>query len=159
MRIAPMLAFLNDIHAVGLPIAQGLTLTETFYWDRDARTRAFLDRIRPKLANTYPNQANAGTYAGVLHYLKAAADLGPVEARRSGAAAVARMKAMPTDDDAYGPGRIREDGRGLFPAYLFRVKTPAESTGPWDLYTLLATTPADQTARPYSETSCPMIKA
>jgi branched-chain amino acid transport system substrate-binding protein len=158
MRIAPMLAFLNDIHAVGLPIAQGLTLTETFYWDRDARTRAFLDRIRPKLANVYPNQAHAGTYAGVLHYLKAVAAIGPAEARGHGAAAVARMKAMATDDDAFGAGRIREDGRGLFPAYLFRVKAPAESTGPWDLYTLLATTPAEQTVRPYSETNCPLIK-
>jgi branched-chain amino acid transport system substrate-binding protein len=159
MRVAPMLCFLNDIHAVGLAIAQGLTLTETFYWDRDARTRAFMDRVRPKTPNNYPNQAHAGTYGGVLHYLKAAASLGPIEAKRSGAATVARMKAMPTDDDAFGPGRIREDGRGLFPAYLFRVKTPAESSGPWDLYTLVATTPADQTARPYSETNCPLVKS
>jgi branched-chain amino acid transport system substrate-binding protein len=101
---------------------------------------------------------HAGSYAAALHYLKAAADMGAGEAKRSGAAAVARMKAMPTDDDAFGPGRIREDGRKLQPAYLFAVKSPAESKGPWDYYKLLATTPADQAARPLNQGGCPLIR-
>jgi branched-chain amino acid transport system substrate-binding protein len=84
--------------------------------------------------------------------------MGPAEAKRSGAAAVARMKAMPTDDDAFGQGRIREDARKLHPAYLFEVKTPDESKGPWDYYKLLATTAADQAARPLDQGGCPLVR-
>jgi len=85
--------------------------------------------------------------------------MGAAEAKKSGTAAVARMKATPTDDDAFGPGRIREDGRKLHPAYLFQVKTPEESRFPWDYYRLLVTTPADQAARPMTEANCPMLKS
>ncbi|GAN76137.1 ABC transporter branched-chain amino acid permease [Acidisphaera rubrifaciens HS-AP3] len=159
MRLAPMLSFITDIHALGLDVAQGITLTESFYWNLNDRTRAFAKRLQPKMGNFMPNQAQASAYSSVLHYLKVAAAMGPAEAKRSGAATVARMKAMPTDDDAFGPGKIRIDGRGLFPAYLFRVKTPAESRGEWDLYDLVATTPADQTAVPLSESACPLVKA
>ena len=159
MLIAPMLMFISDVHALGLDIAAGLTLTESFYWDLNERTRAFTKRIVAKSPRLYPNQAHASAYSSVLHYLRTVSDMGVAEARRSGAATVARMKAMPTDDDAFGPGRIREDGRGLFPAYLFRVKTAAESKSEWDLYTLLATTPGPDAARPLSESGCKMIKA
>jgi branched-chain amino acid transport system substrate-binding protein len=100
----------------------GSVLSETqHYWDLNDRTRAFTNRVRPKTPNNWPNQAHASAYSSVLHYLKTVADMGPAEAKRSGAATVARMKQMPTDDDAFGPGRIREDGRGVFPAYLFQV--------------------------------------
>ncbi len=158
MRIAPMLMFITDVHALGLDIASGLTLTESFYWDLNERTRAFTKRILPNTPRNYPNQAHASSYASTLHYLKAVADMGVAEARRSGAATVARMKAMPTVDDAFGKGSIRADGRGLFPAYLFRVKTRAESTGEWDLYTLLTTTPGAQTARPLAESGCKLVR-
>ena len=158
MRVAPLLMFITDVHAIGLDVAQGLTVTESFYWDLNERTRAFTDRVRPKTPNNWPNQAHASAYSGVLHYLKAVADMGPAEAKKSGAATVARMKRMPTDDDAFGPGRIREDGRGVFPAYLFQVKTKAESRGEWDLYKLVATTPAEEAVRPLSESGCRLVR-
>jgi branched-chain amino acid transport system substrate-binding protein len=159
MLIAPMLMFISDVHALGFDIAAGLTLTESFYWDLNPRTRAFASRIIPKSPRNYPNQAHASSYSSTLHYLKTVADMGVAEAKRSGAATVQRMKAMPTDDDAFGPGRIREDGRGLFPAYLFRVKNAAESKGEWDLYNLLATTPGPEAARPLSDSGCKMVRA
>ncbi len=159
MLIAPMLMFITDVHALGLDVAAGLTLTESFYWDLNDRTRAFTNRILDKGSRLHPNQAHASSYSSTLHYLKTVTDMGPAEAKRSGAATVARMKQMPTEDDAFGPGRIREDGRGLFPAYLFRVKTAEESKGEWDLYKLLATTPGPDAARPLSETGCKLIRA
>ena len=159
MTVAAMLMFIPDVHALGLQAAQGLVLTETFYWDLNDRTRAFTRRVLPKMnPNWRPDMEHAGSYAAALHYLKAAADMGPGEAKRSGAAAVARMKAMPTDDDAFGPGRVREDGRKLQPAYLFQVKSPGESKGPWDYYKLLATTPTDQAARPLGQGGCPLVR-
>jgi branched-chain amino acid transport system substrate-binding protein len=146
------------VHAVGLDVAQGLTLTESFYWDLNDRTRAFTNRVTPRTPDNWPNMIHAGCYAGTLHYLKAVQRIGAANAKASGAAAVAAMKAMPTDDDAFGKGRIREDGRGMFPSYLFQVKTPAESKGPWDFYMLLATVPAEEAFRPLKDGGCPMIK-
>ena len=158
VSIAALLIFVGDVHALGLPAAQGLLLTESFYWDLNDRTRAFSGRIAPRMrADWRPNMEHAGSYGAVLHYLKAASNMGAAEAKKSGAATVARMKAMPTDDDAYGPGRIREDGRLLHPAYLFQVKTPAESTGPWDYYKLVATTGPEQAARTLEEGKCAMV--
>jgi branched-chain amino acid transport system substrate-binding protein len=101
----------------------------------------------------------AGTYAGSLHYLKVAGAMGAAEAKKDGAATVARMKATPTDDDCFGNGSIRQDGVALHPAYLWQVKKPSESKGPWDYLKLLATTPADQAFRPLNETGCPLVKA
>jgi branched-chain amino acid transport system substrate-binding protein len=115
--------------------------------------------VKSKTPNNYPNMDHAGCYAGTLHYLKAVADVGAAQAKQDGKAVVARMKAMPTDDDCFGKGSIREDGRGLFPTFLFQVKTPGESKGPWDYYKLLATTPADQAWRPLSEGACPLMKS
>ena len=159
MRIAPMLMFITDVHALGFEIASGLTLTESFYWDLNDRTRAFTKRILPKTPRNYPNQAHASSYSSTLHYLKVVADMGVAEAKRSGAATVQRMKQMPTEDDAFGRGSIRADGRGLFPAYLFQVKTQAESHGEWDLYKLLATTPGPEAARPLADSGCKMVRA
>jgi branched-chain amino acid transport system substrate-binding protein len=159
MRIAPLLMYITDVRALGLQIAGGLHLTETFYWDLNDRTRAFTSRVRPKTPNNLPNQAHASVYSSVLHYLKVAAAMGPAEARRSGAATVARMKKMPTDDDAFGTGSVREDGRGVFPGYLFRVKTAEESRGPWDLYELVSTTPASEAVRPLGQTGCNLVRS
>ena len=159
MRLAAMLIFISDVHALGLEVAQGLTLSNSYYWDLNDRTRAFNARVRSKTPNNWPGMLHAGCYAGTLHYLKAAADMGIAAAKADGAAAIARMKAMPTDDDCFGQGTIRPDGRKLHPGYLFEVKKPSESRGPWDYYRLLATTPANEAFRPASESTCPLSRA
>ena len=102
---------------------------------------------------------HAGCYAGTLHYLKTVVDMGVAQAKADGRATVARMKAIPADDDCFGKTTIREDGRNLVPAFLFEVKKPSESKGPWDYYKLLATTPADEAARPLAEGHCPLVHA
>jgi branched-chain amino acid transport system substrate-binding protein len=157
MKFAALLMGLVDVHALGLESGQGLLLTESFYWDLNDRTRAFTARIRPKNGDKPVGMVPAGCYGATLHYLKAVADMGAAAAKADGAAAVARMKAMPTDDDAFGPGSIRVDGRALHPVYLFEVKTPAESKGPWDYYKVAATTPGDQAFRPLGEGGCPLV--
>ncbi len=151
MKIAPMLMFITDVHSLGLETCAGLTTTETFYWDRDDRTRAFTKRLIVKTPNNYPNQAHASSYAITLHYLKTAQAMGAAEAKKSGRATVAKMKSIPTDDDAFGKGRVRADGRGEFPAYLFQVKSQSESTGPWDLYKLEHTSPPADVLHPLDE--------
>jgi branched-chain amino acid transport system substrate-binding protein len=159
IKLAGLLVFISDVHALGLQTAQGLNLTESFYWDLNDRTRAFTDRVIKKTDGFHPGMGQAGCYGGTVHYLKAVAAMGAAEAKKSGAATVTRMKAMPTDDDAFGAGSIREDGRGLHPTYLFEVKKPSESKAPWDYYKLVATTPADQAFRPLAEGGCPMVHA
>ena len=158
-RVAALLMFISDVHALGLGAAQGSVCSETFYWDMNDRTRAFSARMRANHGIGAPTMVHAGCYASVLHYLKAAADMGVAAAKADGAAAVARMKAMPVDDDAFGQGRIRADGRKLHPAYLFEVKAPAESRGPYDYYKLLETTPAEQAFRPEAEGNCPLVRS
>jgi branched-chain amino acid transport system substrate-binding protein len=143
MKLAPLLMFIQNPHALGPQICGGLLTTETFYWDANDRTRAFTKRLLAQTkANNYPNQAHASSYGSTIHYLKAVAAMGGAAAKASGRATVAKMKALPTDDDAFGPGRVRADGRGEFPGYLWQVKTPEESKGEWDLYKLVRTTPA-----------------
>src|SRR3984957_16131077 len=128
MTVAAMLMQSTGVHALGLPTAQGLRYSESYYWDLNDRTRAFNSRIKGKTPNgIWPNMTQAGDYAVTLHYLKAVADMGVAAAKADGRAAVERMKKMPTDDDAFGPGRIREDGRALHPVYLFEAKKPSES--------------------------------
>ena len=157
-KLAGMVMFTTDIHAIGLEAAQGLLLSEVFYWDLNDRTRAFLNRVRAKTPQNWPNQEHAGTYSACLHYLKAVADLGAARAKASGIEVVQRMKAMPTEDDCFGAGRVREDGRKIHPAYLFEVKSPAESRGPWDYYKLAGTVPAEQAFRPVEEGGCPLLR-
>ena len=106
-----------------------------------------------------PGMSQAGCYGAVLHYLKAVADMGVEAAKAYGADAVSRMKAMPCDDDAFGPGTIRADGRKLHPAYLFEVKTPGESRGPWDYYKLLQTTSGEEAFRPIAEGGCALVRS
>ena len=158
MSLAALVAYTTDIRSIGIELAAGTRLSETYYWDLNERTRSFQKRIQPKVA-LWPNMAQAGDYSCTLHYLKTVADMGAAAAKADGAATVARMKAMPTDDDCFGPGRIREDGRKIHPVYLFEVKQPSESKGEWDLYKLLGTTPADEAFRPLSDNACPMVKA
>jgi branched-chain amino acid transport system substrate-binding protein len=158
MSVAAMIAYTNDVRSIGLDTAQGLKLTECYYWDLNNRTRAFNDRVKDKVT-LWPNMSQAGNYSAAMHYLKTVADIGATAAKADGAATVMRMKAIPTDDDVFGPGRIREDGRKIHPAYLFEVKKPSESKQEWDLYRLIGSTPAEEAFRPLSERACPLIKA
>ena len=157
MNIAAMVAYTTDMRSVGIEMAAGTRLSETYYWDLNERTRSFQKRIQPKVT-LWPNMAQAGNYSCTLHYLKAVQDLGAAQAKRSGAETVARMKAMPTEDDCFGPGKIRADGRKITPAYLFEVKKPSESKHEWDLYKLIGTTAAEDAFRPLSDNACPLVK-
>jgi branched-chain amino acid transport system substrate-binding protein len=153
-KLAGLLVFITDVHALGLPTAQGLTLTETFYWDHDDKTRAFAKRFAPQDKGIYPTMVHAGVYASLLHYFKA------VEALKSddGTKVIAKMKELPTDDPLFGKGSIRIDGRKIHPAYLFEVKKPSESKGPWDYYKLVATIPANEAFRPLKDGGCSLVK-
>jgi branched-chain amino acid transport system substrate-binding protein len=153
--LAGLLVFVVDIHALGLKIAQGLILTEAYYWDRDDASRAFAKRFAPQFKGLMPTMVHAGVYAEVLHYLKA------VEALKStndGAAVVAKMKEIPTDDPLFGKGQVRIDGRHIHPMYLFEVKKPDESKAPWDYYKVRATIPAEEAFRPLDKGGCPLVK-
>jgi branched-chain amino acid transport system substrate-binding protein len=153
-NLAGLLVFITDVHALGLPTAQGLIFTEAFYWDLNDKTRAFAKRFAELDRGIHPTMIHAGVYAATLHYLKA------VEALKSddGTKVIAKMKEMPTDDPLFGKGTIRADGRKLHPMYLFEVKKPSESKAPWDYYKLRATTPADQAFRPIDQGDCPLVK-
>jgi branched-chain amino acid transport system substrate-binding protein len=159
MKIAALLMFINDVHALGLDTAAGLNLTESFYWDLNDRTRAFTRRVLPKTPTNYPNMDHAGNYSATLHYLKTVADMGAAEAKKDGVATINRMKAMPVEDDCFGKTKIREDGRNMVPSFLFEVKKPSESKGPWDYYKLVASTPGEEAFRPLADGHCPFIKA
>jgi branched-chain amino acid transport system substrate-binding protein len=154
-NLAGLLVFLTDVKALGLQTAQGLIFTETFYWDQNDATRAFTKRFSAQAPrNNYPTMIHAGVYSAVLHYLKA------IEAAKTddGGKVIAQMKAMPTDDPLFGKGSVRADGRKIHPALLVEVKKPSESKGPWDLYKIRATIPADQAFRPLAEGGCPLVK-
>ncbi|HXZ47830.1 MAG TPA: ABC transporter substrate-binding protein [Usitatibacter sp.] len=153
-NLAGLLVFLTDIHGIGLEKAQGLILTNTFYWDLNDQTRAWSKRYAAQLHGQYPTMSQAGVYAGVLHYLKAVQAIDSDDGTR----VVAEMKKLPTDDPIFGKGSIREDGRAIHPAYLWEVKKPSESKGPWDYYKLRATIPADEAFRPLKDGGCPLVK-
>jgi branched-chain amino acid transport system substrate-binding protein len=153
--LAGLLVFVVDVHSLGLKIAQGLILTEAFYWDQDDASRAFAKRFAPQFKGLMPTMVHAGVYASVLHYLKA------VEALKStddGSAVVAKMKEIPTDDPLFGKGQVRIDGRHIHPMYLFEVKKPDESKAPWDYYKLRATIPAEEAFRPLDKGGCFLVK-
>jgi branched-chain amino acid transport system substrate-binding protein len=154
-RLAGLLVFVTDVHALGLPIAQGIQFTEAFYWDMNDDTRAWTKRFVEKMnGKQYPTMNHAGTYGGMLHFLKA------IEAAqtRDGAKIVAKMKELPTEDVTFGKGRVREDGRHIHPMYLWEVKKPSESKGAWDYYKLVKTIPAEQAWRPLDQGNCPLVK-
>ncbi len=154
MQLAGLLVFISDVHSMGLPVAQGLALTNSFYWDLNDRTRAFSERLKPKSPARRPTMMQAGVYSSVLHYLKVASAMGVVQAKQDGAATVVQLKATPTGDDAFGSGKFRVDGRKIHPSYFWEVKTPAESKGPWDYYKPVGSTPADQAFRPLDKGGC-----
>jgi branched-chain amino acid transport system substrate-binding protein len=156
-RLAGLLVFISNINALGLDIAQGLTFTETFYWDMNDGTRAWSKRFSERMkTHAEPTMVQAGDYASTLHYLKTLEAMGGNS--HDGAKVVAKMKELPTDDPLFGKGMIRVDGRKIHPAYLFEVKKPSESKYPWDYYKLLATIPAEEAFRPLAQSECPLVK-
>jgi branched-chain amino acid transport system substrate-binding protein len=155
-KFAGLLVFATDVIALGLPTAQGLTLTETWYWDMNDANRAWTKRWQQERPNKFPTMIHAGVYAGVTHYLKAVAAL---KSGADGKAVVAKMKELPTDDALFGKGTIRPDGRKIHDAFLFEVKKPGESKHPGDLYTLKATIPAAEAFRPLKDGKCELVKS
>jgi len=154
-KLAGLLVFVMDIHSLGLDVSQGLQLTEAFYWDQDDKSRAFTERYKKKMDGRVPNSIQAGYYAMITHYLKAVEALG---SDGPGDAVVAKMKELETDDPLFGKGHIRVDGRHMHDMYLFEVKAPSESQGPYDYYKLIATVPPEKAFRPLEEGECPLVK-
>ena len=153
-HFAGLLVFISDVQALGLKTAQGLVLTETFYWDMNDATRAWTKRWQVERPGKFPTMNQAGVYSAITHYLKAVAAL---KSATDGKAVVAKMKEMPTDDPLFGKGYVRADGRKIHPAYLFEVKKPEESKYPGDDYKLRATIPAEEAFRPMKDDNCPMV--
>ena len=156
MKLAAIFGSITVAHGIGTNDAQGLLMAESFYWDLNDRTRAFAKRVLSKAPTNMPNAIHAACYAGTLHYLKAVTDLG-ITQKTDGAAVIARMKAVPAEDDCFGRTVIRTDGRAMVTPYLLQVKKPSESKGEWDLFNVLSSMPADETAEPLDR--CPLVKA
>jgi branched-chain amino acid transport system substrate-binding protein len=155
-KLAALLMMLPDLHGVGLDTAQGLVLSEAFYWDLNDGTRAFGQRYGARMNGWMPSMVQAGDFACNAHCLKAMAALG-MTTTRSGRAIVQQMKALPTDDPLFGKGIVRADGRVLHPMYLFEVKSPSESRYAWDYYKVLRTIDGDHAFRPIADGHCPMV--
>jgi branched-chain amino acid transport system substrate-binding protein len=156
-KLAALLLFLTDVKAIGLETAQGLNFTETFYWDMNDETRAFSKKFAARMKNgAPPTMVQAGVYSGLIHYFKALDALGGNP--HDGIKVVEKMKSMPTDDPLFGKGAIQPNGRTIHSAYLFEVKKPSESKGPWDFYKLIGTVPGDQAFTPLSESKCALLK-
>jgi branched-chain amino acid transport system substrate-binding protein len=154
-KLAGLLVFLSDIHALGLKNAQGLQFTDPWYWDMNDANRAFAKEFAAANSGKHPTFINAGVYSAVTHYLKAAEAAGDV---KDGKALIEKAKSMPTDDRLFGKGSIRADGRKIHEMHLFEVKKPEESKAPYDYYKKLATIPADQAFRPLAEGGCSLVK-
>jgi len=153
-KLAGLLVFITDVHSIGLPLAQGLQLTEAFYWDLNDGTRAFAKRFGAKMNGRMPTSIQAGFYSAVKHYLEAIKAAGTDQPD----AVMAKMKATPTDDPLFGKGYIRADNRKMHTMYLFEVKSPAESKGPYDYYKLIRTIPGEEAFRPLEKSDCPLVK-
>jgi branched-chain amino acid transport system substrate-binding protein len=152
-KLAGLLVFATDVQSLTLPVAQGLVLTESFYWDLNDETRAWTKRYRAK-KDRLPSMLTAGVYSSTLHYLKAVQAAGTDDAK----AVMAKMREMPVNDVMTKNGKLREDGRLVRDMYLFEVKAPADSKGKDDIYKLVATVPGDQAYRPLKEGKCPFVK-
>jgi branched-chain amino acid transport system substrate-binding protein len=152
-QLVALIAFISDIHSLGLKDAQGLMLTEAFYWDLDDATRAWSQRFYQR-NKRMPSMTQAGAYGAVTHYLKAVKAVGSKDADK----VMAQMRATPINDFMTHDGTLRIDGRVLRDMYLFQVKKPDESKGEWDLYKLVATIPAAEAFRPLSDGGCPLVK-
>ncbi len=156
-KLAALLLFITDVKAIGLETAQGLSFTETFYWDMNDKTREFSKRFAARIKNgAPPTMVQAGVYAGLLHYFKALEALGGNP--HDGVKVVEKMKSIPTDDPLFGKGEIQPNGRTIHSAYLFEVKKPSKSKSPWDYYKLIGTVPGDQAFTPLSESKCALLK-
>jgi len=154
-NLAGLLVFITDVHALGLKTAQGLILTEAWYWDANENNRAFAKEFGAANKGNMPTMVQAGVYSAVMHYLKAVHEL---KSDADGTAVVKKMKSMPTDDKLFGKGSIREDGRKIHDMYLFEVKKPEETKGAWDYYKIRATIPAAEAFRPIDQGECPLVK-
>lgn len=153
-KLAGLLVFITDVHSLGLKLAQGIQLTESFYWDMDDKTRAWSTRFAERFDGKRPSMPQAGVYSAVAHYLKAIAAAGTDD----GKVVAEKMREMPVDDFMTKSARIRKDGRVMRDFYLFEVKAPSESKGPWDYYKLVRVIPAEEAARPEAEGGCPYVK-
>ena len=153
-RLAGLLVFIMDVDSLGLKTAQGLLLTEAYYWDQNDATRAFAKRFEAAYNGKVPTSGQAGVYGAVSHYLKAMQAAGTDDALK----VVAKMREIPINDFMTKNGHLREDGRVMRDMYLFEVKKPDESKYPYDYYKQLAVIPADQAYRPLSESECPLVK-
>jgi branched-chain amino acid transport system substrate-binding protein len=156
-KLAGLLVFISDVKSMGLQVAQGLLLTEAFYWDLNDKTRAWSKRFAARNEGRYPTMNQAGVYASMLHWMKAI-DAMDKEKARSGSAVVAKMKEIPTEDDLFGKGMIRKDGRTIHDMYLFQVKKPSESKMDYDFYKVVATIPGAEAFRPMDQGGCPLVK-
>jgi branched-chain amino acid transport system substrate-binding protein len=159
IRMVALAAQTTDLHGMGLDVGAGLITTQPFYWDLNDRTRAFTKRVLPKTPSNYPSMTHAGAYSALLHYMKAVAVLGTDKAKASGRDTVVAMKALPTDDDCLGVGRVREDGRKIHTTYLFEAKKPSESHAPWDYQKVIDTMGPEESFRPLAEGGCSFVKA
>ena len=153
-KLAALLIFISDVHSLGLKVAQGLNLTEAFYWDLNEGTRAWSKRFAAQMGGRMPTMDHAGVYAGLMHYLKAVSAVHG----KDPTAVMAKMKATPTDDPLFGKGSVRVDGRTVHDMYLFEVKKPDESKGPYDYYKLIATIPGAEAFRPLNQGGCALVK-
>ena len=159
--LVPLQGLLQDVHAIGVDTAKGLLICDPWYWDLNQRTRRLTQAVLPAMPpGLYPSAPQVGAYSAVMHCLKAASAMGgAAEAKRSGRALVVQMKTMPTDDDALGVGRVREDGRKIHDVYLFRVRDPGAVKMGWDLLDLVTTIPAEQAFRPMADGGCKLVRA
>nr|WP_024279339.1 ABC transporter substrate-binding protein [Xanthobacter sp. 126] len=148
--------YVTDVHSLGLKVPQGLQFTESFDWDLNQGTRAWTKRFAPRNDGRYPSVLHAGACAPTLHYLNAVAAVGGAS---DGVAVVDKMKEVPSDEPLFGKGQVRADGRHIHNMYLFQVKTPDQSKGPWDYYNLVETFPAKDAFRPIAESNCLMVKS
>ena len=153
-KLTGLFTQITDVHAIGLPLAQGLLLTEAYYWDRDDATRAFAKRFAAKMPGRVPTENQAGVYSSVLAYLRAVKRADSID----GKTVLAEMRRAPIDDALFGPVTVRVDGRAVHPMYVYRVKAPAASHGEWDLYEPVLTIPAADAFRPLEAGGCPLVK-
>ncbi len=152
-KLAALLLWINDVHALGLETAQGLVLTNAWYWDQNEETRAFAKRYFDRVGNM-PNMSQAADYSSTIHYLKSVQAAGTDEPD----AVSAKMRETPINDFFSKNGKIRVDGRMVHDMYLWEVKAPSESKGPWDYLKLVKTIPAEQAFQPLEQSTCPLVK-
>ena len=157
MKVAGLIFLIHDVHGVGLSSAQGVLLTEPFYWNMNEDTRAFAARYKACMNGVVPGSIHAGQYSAVMHYLKAVRAVGPEKAKTSGRTVMEAMKATPTNDPLFGEGAVRKDGRVIHNMYLFEVKSPEQSREPWDYYNLKRTVPAGGAFRPLDQGKCSLV--